>query len=80
MKEASNVSACVVLYRSGESVLDTVRCLEESTEKPEIFVVDNYCLDGVGAKLAQTWPDVQLAIMWYCPCCTAAITCSATRT
>ena len=25
MKEASNVSACVVLYRSGESVLDTVR-------------------------------------------------------
>ena len=60
MKEASNVSACVVLYRSGESVLDTVRCLEESTEKPEIFVVDNYCLDGVGAKLAQTWPDVQL--------------------
>ena len=60
MKEASNVSACMVLYRSGESVLDTVRCLEESTEKPEIFVVDNYCLDGVGAKLAQTWPDVQL--------------------
>ena len=60
MKEASNVSACVVLYRSGESVLDTVRCLEESTEKPEIFVVDNYCLDGVGAMLAQTWPDVQL--------------------
>ena len=60
MKEASNVSACVVLYRSGESVLDTVRCLEESTEKPEIFVVDNYCLDGVGVKLTQTWPDVQL--------------------
>ena len=58
MKEAASVSACIVLYNSGEQVLETVRCLEESEVRPDLFVVDNYMKDGMGERIAKTWPQV----------------------
>lgn len=53
MKEFPRVSACVVLYRSGEQALETLQCLEDSRPRPEIFVVDNHSGDGLAARVAE---------------------------
>ena len=45
------VSACVVLYHSGEEAMHTVRCLLDSEEPVEIFVVDNSPKDGIGEQI-----------------------------
>mgnify|MGYP001072697918 CR=1 FL=1 len=60
MKEFPRVSACVVLYRSGEQALETLQCLEASRPRPEIFVVDNHSGDGLAARVAERFPDIRL--------------------
>lgn len=60
MKEFPRVSACVVLYRSGEQALETLQCLEDSRPRPEIFVVDNHSGDGLAARVAERFPDIRL--------------------
>ena len=60
MKEFPRVSACVVLYRSGEQALETLQCLEDSRSRPEIFVVDNHSGDGLAARVAERFPDIRL--------------------
>ena len=50
------LSACIVLYKSGMRVLQTVQCFQESTTPLELFVVDN-APDGA------LWDQ----LFWQCP-------------
>ena len=55
----TKLSACVVVYKPTEEVLETVRCLVESTAEPEVFVVNNSPKDtAVVDKIAKKWKTV----------------------
>ncbi len=47
------VSACMVLYRTGEEALSAVRCVQDATEPVTLFVVDNAPKDSVANRIAQ---------------------------
>ncbi len=54
------VSACMVLYHSGEGALETVRCLLASTMPVEVHVVDNSPDDLIGRAICMKYGQVQL--------------------
>lgn len=54
------VSACIVLYHSPMSVLDTVRCLEEADEAVTLFVVDNSPLEDMAERIAFEHPGARI--------------------
>ncbi len=60
MKDSPRVSACVVLYRSGAQALETLRCLEASVPRPEVFVVDNHSCDGLAEQAAERFRWIHL--------------------
>ena len=47
------VSACIVLYRTGEEALNAVRCVQDATEPVTLFVVDNAPKDSVADQIAR---------------------------
>lgn len=57
------VSACVVLYHSGEEALRTVRCLQDSEEPVEVFVVDNSPGDPTADSIRLQFPGVTVLPM-----------------
>ena len=54
------VSACIVLYHSPMSVLDTVRCLEEADEAVTLFVMDNSPLEDMAERIAFEHPGARI--------------------
>ena len=54
------VSACIVLYHSGNQTLETIRSLQEATEKIDLFVVDNSPQDGTALAIQAQCPGITL--------------------
>jgi len=45
------LSACIVLYHSGDRALETVRCMQESDCALNLYVVDNSPSDDTGVRI-----------------------------
>ena len=45
------LSACIVLYNSGDTVMDTLASLEAANERVDVYIVDNSPGDGVADKI-----------------------------
>lgn len=58
--EPSRISACMVIYHSGERVLESLRCLEESLPQPDVYVVDNNSQDGLSQRIVRDFPRITL--------------------
>ncbi len=54
------LSACIVLYNSGATVMDTVASLEAANERVDVYIVDNSPGDGVAEKIRWMHPGVQI--------------------
>ena len=57
MLTAPKVSACIVLYRSGEAALDAARCVASSTIPVELHVVDNSPEEPIADEICQIVPE-----------------------
>ncbi len=57
------VSACVVLYRSGDEALSAIRCLQDSEEPVDVFVVDNSPDEPTAGKIRLQFPRVRVIPM-----------------
>lgn len=54
------VSASIVLYHSGQRVLDTVRCVQSSEEPVELYVVDNSPQDVTARRISMQCPEAHI--------------------
>ena len=55
------LTCCIVLYKPDREVLETVRCLAESTLRPELFIVNNSPKDTeIPEEIAERWPGTVL--------------------
>ena len=57
------VSACMVLYHSGEDALRAARCVRESNVPVTLYAVDNAPEDGTADALRRQDPDVTILTM-----------------
>lgn len=57
------VSACIVIYHSGQEVLQTIRCVRDSQEPVTLFVVDNAPGDGTARSIQRQYPSVPVIAM-----------------
>ena len=55
------MSACIVLYKPEREVLNTVRCLAESSLRPELFIVNNSPKETeIAEEIAARWPETEI--------------------
>ena len=57
------VSACMVLYHSGEAALRCARCVQDSTVPITLYVVDNSPKDSTASRIREQYPDTILLEM-----------------
>lgn len=57
--DSPRISACMVLYHSGDQAVQAIRCLEESDVEVETYVVDNAPGDGVAERLRWMCPGIR---------------------
>ncbi len=55
---AERLSACMVLYHSGEEALKALNCLEKADAPVDVYVVDNSPEDDMAARIEWSWPGV----------------------
>ena len=54
------LSACMVLYHSGDAAMDTVACLEAANERIDLYIVDNSTDDDLAERIRWRHPGVKI--------------------
>lgn len=57
------ISACIVLYHSGDQALQAVRCFQDATVPVSLFVVDNSPDEPTASRVKLQDPDAQIIPM-----------------
>lgn len=58
--EKDRLSACIVLYHSGETVMETLASLHAATTNVTVYVVDNTPEDDTATRISLRYPGVKI--------------------